>query len=150
MWVHSPRSTILASRKEIRWQGRFRTIGFTWCCSTIPQTQAIGKCQQADAAWIWFWCCHRLEGYHTKANGFPPSRIYMVDYFLSGLYVLTNLAWVTLLGAGCSCVVVVVRILKLQDHFLLTWRTEPVGWRKICIRSAFPPGMRKEPQRPLM
>jgi len=38
MSVHSPRSTILAPRKEIRWQERFRTIGFTWCCSTMPQT----------------------------------------------------------------------------------------------------------------
>jgi len=102
MWVHSPRSTILAPRKEIRWQERFRTIGFTWCCSTIPQTQAIWKCQHVDATWIWFWCCHHLEGCHTKANGFPPSRDYMSDYFLSGFYLLTNLACVTLLGAGWS------------------------------------------------
>jgi len=31
-----------------------------------------------------------LEGCHTKANGFPPPRVYMGDYFLSGLYLLTN------------------------------------------------------------
>jgi len=29
MWVHSPRSPILAPRQAIRWQERFRTIGFT-------------------------------------------------------------------------------------------------------------------------
>jgi len=102
MWVHSPRSTILAPRKEIRWQERFRTIGFTWYCSTIPQTQAIGKCQHVDATWIWFWCCHHLGGCHTKFNGFAPPRVYMGYYFLSGLYLLTNLALGTLLGAGCS------------------------------------------------
>jgi len=102
MWVHSWQSTILAPRKEIRWQGRFRTIGFAWCFSTIPQTQAIGKCEHADATWIWFWCCHHLEGCHTKDNGFPPPKMYMGDYFLFGLYLLTNVAWVTLLEAGCS------------------------------------------------
>jgi len=100
MWVHSP----LSWHQEKKSDGKEESARSALLDVAAPyhRTWQLEKCQHADATWIWFWCCHHLQVCHTTANGFPSTRIYMGDYFLSGLYLLTNLAQVTFLGAGWS------------------------------------------------